>query len=251
MTEQPSTHAEHHADGATDRLRVTCGERDGKHVVEVAWDGGAVVVTPAQAHGIAARLRLAATLAPQAPTEPGAPRSDGAHGETDPTVRPLDDAVRSLLAARRDPAEIALTLGISRPRVYAITRRLGFPARKTCDVDGCDTRTRWSSAWCAKHGHRAALHGHPLGRRAPAHGRRGYERGCRCDVCKAAPVAAAARVRERGRVDPSLIPHGTASGYRNWACRCATCKAAGAESNRAAKARRREARLRATGGETV
>lgn len=31
----------------------------------------------------------------------------------------------------------------------------------------------------------------------------------------------------RGKADPSLIPHGTLSGYSNWACLCDACRAAG------------------------
>lgn len=33
-------------------------------------------------------------------------------------------------------------------------------------------------------------------------------------------------MRARGRADPTVIPHGTVSGYRNWACRCAACREA-------------------------
>lgn len=34
------------------------------------------------------------------------------------------------------------------------------------------------------------------------------------------------RARERARQDPSVVPHGTSTGYGYWACRCADCTAA-------------------------
>jgi hypothetical protein len=61
----------------------------------------------------------------------------------------------------------------------------------------------------------------------------GYKRGCRCGACrKAHAEATAAQKRERvtrAAADPSLIPHGTQSGYINWLCRCPACK----DANRA------------------
>lgn len=58
------------------------------------------------------------------------------------------------------------------------------------------------------------------------HGRGGYRRGCRCEECREANrvhmAASRARRVQRGKEDPSLIPHGL-GGYRNWGCRCETC----------------------------
>jgi hypothetical protein len=35
--------------------------------------------------------------------------------------------------------------------------------------------------------------------------------------------ASAARARERAKADPSVIPHGTTTGYSYWWCRCPQC----------------------------
>jgi hypothetical protein len=47
------------------------------------------------------------------------------------------------------------------------------------------------------------------------------------------------RRRDRLRADPSLAPHGSASTYNNWLCRCAPCRAAHAAKIQADKLRRR------------
>lgn len=77
----------------------------------------------------------------------------------------------------------------------------------------------------------------------------GYSRGCRCDDCKAAHAARMRayyarnpRVRtdaektdlaerrktrlNRGLPNPDDSRHGTATGYRDYGCRCDRCKAA-------------------------
>jgi hypothetical protein len=53
--------------------------------------------------------------------------------------------------------------------------------------------------------------------------------------------------RERGRADPSLIPHGLSSGFDYWGCRCDRCTAAKRVRWAVSKARvnpRRNARLK-------
>ncbi|HTJ31916.1 MAG TPA: hypothetical protein VL738_01670 [Dactylosporangium sp.] len=50
-----------------------------------------------------------------------------------------------------------------------------------------------------------------------------------------------AAARERGRLHPELIPHGTVSAYDYWQCRCLTC----INGNSARCKARREARLAA------
>jgi hypothetical protein len=56
-----------------------------------------------------------------------------------------------------------------------------------------------------------------------------YNKGCRCDECRELHKLACRRrfdeMEARGRADPSLIPHGTKSGYSNWGCRCDECTA--------------------------
>ncbi|MBO2464468.1 hypothetical protein [Actinomadura violacea] len=63
----------------------------------------------------------------------------------------------------------------------------------------------------------------------------GYKRGCRCTPCREAHAEhTAAQKRDRvirAAADPSLVPHGTQSGYVNWSCRCTPC----CEANRAAR----------------
>lgn len=50
--------------------------------------------------------------------------------------------------------------------------------------------------------------------------------------------------RERGKKDPGLIPHGTASGYEYWGCRCVPCIAGnsrrGVERNRTRRQARKD-----------
>lgn len=47
-----------------------------------------------------------------------------------------------------------------------------------------------------------------------------------------------ADARTRGKADPSLIPHGTSSGYCFWGCRCGICGRAQTARDRAAYQRR-------------
>jgi hypothetical protein len=84
------------------------------------------------------------------------------------------------------------------------------------------------------------------------HGLSGYvDRGCRCDVCRAAK-SRANRLGRRRRV--ALVRAGLAeppehgkSSYENWGCRCETCSAAHAETMEAQRQRR--AALIAAGAE--
>jgi hypothetical protein len=61
-----------------------------------------------------------------------------------------------------------------------------------------------------------------------------YNGGCRCDECKEAHrlrcAAVKAALAARPRED---VPHGTDSGYTNWACRCALCCKVNSDRSRA------------------
>lgn len=78
---------------------------------------------------------------------------------------------------------------------------------------------------------------HPADCGTPA----GYRRGCRCRPCTDAHAQRIAdqkaRRLARAAEDPSLIPHGTQSGYINWNCRCPKC----VEANRTKRNPRRKA----------
>lgn len=65
--------------------------------------------------------------------------------------------------------------------------------------------------------------------------RSGYQRGCRCDDCRA--VAAAFMRHRRGSRQPKQ--HGTDSAYMNHGCLCRLCKAAGSDRGRRERERRR------------
>lgn len=76
-------------------------------------------------------------------------------------------------------------------------------------------------------------HGHPTV----------YARGCRCDECRNGERD---RIREwrstrQWKLADADPRHGTTNGYFNLRCRCADCKAAGAEANRRQHARRNAA----------
>ena len=75
------------------------------------------------------------------------------------------------------------------------------------------------------------------------HGFNGYRRGCRCAECREGNrvyrSAGRARRIERGKENPSMIPHGP-SGYTNWDCRCKTCSWAGSVQNRKSAEKRKE-----------
>lgn len=67
-------------------------------------------------------------------------------------------------------------------------------------------------------------------------------KGCRCDICRAANRAASAAFRERHASEP--VPdhvHGTENGYCNYRCSCERCRRAHTDAERIRK------RLRAAG----
>ena len=67
-----------------------------------------------------------------------------------------------------------------------------------------------------------------------------YQSGCRCSECKAAVKAYRQTLIERGPPH-----HGTVSAYRNYACRCGLCRAAGARANRRDLEKRKERKRQA------
>lgn len=61
------------------------------------------------------------------------------------------------------------------------------------------------------------------------HGARRYNRGCRCDVCKAGHARRAAEQREERRrrvLEPEDPRHGTPNFYSNFGCHCDRCRSA-------------------------
>jgi hypothetical protein len=101
--------------------------------------------------------------------------------------------VRRMSGQGSSAREIGKLLGISQGRVSAMMKRHGVVKAK-------------------KERHGTAVE---------------YNRGCRCEECKAHNAA-----RHRaGAVDrmsrPEEIPHGTESGYVNWYCRCGPCSSVG------------------------
>ena len=76
------------------------------------------------------------------------------------------------------------------------------------------------------------------------HGRSAYSnRGCRCEVCRAAVVEYSREWRSRWHLDEDDSRHGSINGYVNYRCRCVACRAAKAAYMRE---RRRRAARRAT-----
>ena len=78
-----------------------------------------------------------------------------------------------------------------------------------------------------------------------------YNSGCHCELCTAAKreygrqyrAKNAARIKaciEAGEPLPENIPHGTAGGYTNFACRCEDCTTAQREADRLYRANNRE-----------
>lgn len=59
-----------------------------------------------------------------------------------------------------------------------------------------------------------------------------YMRGCRCALCTEANRQWALESRRRFQEGRHKPPHGTESTYATYRCRCAPCRAAGAEKNR-------------------
>jgi len=65
-----------------------------------------------------------------------------------------------------------------------------------------------------------------------------YGEGCRCADCRAANTRKGKRQTANRLARPQDVPHGTLSGYCNWACRCDPCRAAGRARNARLKAQR-------------
>lgn len=72
-----------------------------------------------------------------------------------------------------------------------------------------------------------------------------HRRGKRAQAAKrGAPMTGAekrAAARARAAADPSLIPHGTSSGYVYWGCRCIPCTAAQTAVSLKSRRKRKEA----------
>jgi hypothetical protein len=69
------------------------------------------------------------------------------------------------------------------------------------------------------------------------HGLSAYQYGrCRCADCTEMHRKAQYRSflgrKARLKADPSIRPHGDATTYQNWGCRCEPCRRAGSEVNR-------------------
>ena len=78
-----------------------------------------------------------------------------------------------------------------------------------------------------------------------------YNSGCHCELCTAAKREYGRRYRaanrerlraciESGQPLPENIPHGTAGGYTNFACRCEDCTTAAREADRRYRTANRE-----------
>jgi hypothetical protein len=63
---------------------------------------------------------------------------------------------------------------------------------------------------------------------------------CGCHTC--CNRRAVQRARARGAEDPTLIPHGTPSGYDYWGCRCDDCSDVNTRAGREEREKRRERR---------
>lgn len=158
------------------------------------------------------------------------------------------ERVLELVAQGVPRMAIAERLGLSRQRVYKISPAENSRPKRQVLIElargllaaglsipvaaaaiGCSRNTLW--AW--------GLRAIPQERK-PRHGTATeYNAGCRCKECRAANTR---RVSERkSRLNPAYAPHGTASGYVNWNCRCDACKDAGSAAN-SARRLRREAR---------
>jgi hypothetical protein len=79
-----------------------------------------------------------------------------------------------------------------------------------------------------------------------------YDAGCRCAACRAANTARYHESTElrRRALGSATVPHGSASTYRNWGCRCEPCHQAalarGALARAARRARRQQQALTAS-----
>lgn len=62
----------------------------------------------------------------------------------------------------------------------------------------------------------------------------GYQKGCRCDLCREAHRVAQVEVRRRRRERPipDTVAHGKYSTLRNYGCTCEPCRTANAAQHR-------------------
>lgn len=64
---------------------------------------------------------------------------------------------------------------------------------------------------------------------------------CRCSSTTCRKRRARIAARAAAAADPSVVPHGTSSGYVYWGCRCADCTRAHSGSTLRSRAKQREA----------
>ncbi len=152
--------------------------------------------------------------------------------------------------------DVARGCGLTREMVRLIARKAGVRSvysgkqERPCTVPDCSRAaaregrgTAPLSPYCAMHRARWLSHGTVLRRVLPGdiHGTLArYRRGCHCAECTAANTAYVRdqRNKREARVRAgATVPHGTASGYKNYGCRCEPCRAAGLAARLATRAR--------------
>jgi hypothetical protein len=131
-------------------------------------------------------------------------------------VDPADLVIRADIAAEFDVTNTAVGFWVERADFPPPVTRVG-----RSDLYLLSQVRQWYEAMQA-------------GRRKAEHGSGSlYRQGCRCKKCRVAHTARTIRrTAERTRLlaaDPSLAPHGRASTYRNWGCRCRPCTTANSE----------------------
>lgn len=118
--------------------------------------------------------------------------------------------------------QIAERYGITRQAVDLWTRKPTFP-QALIDFHGRIWAWPDVAAW---------RDAHPPRERVKHGSKTKYNRGCRCDECRAANTE---HHRRRLAAHPGLPEgdprHGTKNGYCNYACRCGPCKVAGSLAN--------------------
>ena len=227
-----------------------------------------------------ARTRSLGQAARQLPADDAHGLPDGLMGSLDTTIiQALEiravllaesdrapDAARSVRNAlmvreyfRGDPLEkIGERHGLSHQRVRHLMLAVGAcrvpePPRR-CSI--CPEPVE-AFGLCRFHYYRLRTYGDPefvLRRGVSAeHGTPSrYDAGCRCAACRAANTARYHESTElrRRALASAAVPHGSASTYRNWGCRCEPCHQAalarGALARAARRARRQQQALTAS-----